>query len=33
MDLQVYREVIPNQASQEKIKDITFNTGKLKKQK
>lgn len=28
MDLKRYREVIPNQASQEKVKDIVLNTGK-----
>lgn len=29
MDLMRFREVIPNQASQEKWKDIVLNTGKV----
>lgn len=28
MDLKRYREVIPNQANQEKVKEIILNTGK-----
>ena len=31
MDLNRFREVIPNQASQEKVKEIVLNTGKSMK--
>lgn len=33
MDMKRYREVIPNQANQEKVKEIVLSTGKSRQHK